>query len=74
MWKMFVSAFKLFITDRLLRDPRMVAELWLVSWVASALMVIVLVKAGVPLWLTVAIVALGAGASQPYLFKNIKFK
>jgi hypothetical protein len=31
------------------------------------------VKAGVPLWIAVTLVALTAGVLQPYLFKNLKY-
>ena len=74
MWKMFLNALKLFLKGKLFRDPHAVLKKWLIGCVVSLLAVIILAKAGVPLWLTVTIVAFGSGALQPWLFRNLKYK
>lgn len=74
MWKMFLNALKLFLKGKLFRDPHAVLKKWLIGCVVSLLAVIILAKAGVPLWLTVVMVAFGSGALQPWLFRNLKYK
>jgi len=41
--------------------------------VVALVALVVLVKLGVPLWLSVMLVSLLAGGMQPFLFKNLKY-
>jgi hypothetical protein len=63
----------LFLKGKLFRDPIEVLKKWLIGLCVAPVAVVVLAKIGVPLWLAVVIAALGAGALQPYLFKNLKY-
>ena len=73
MWDMFRNSLLLFIKGKLFRDPRMVARQWLIGLAVALVTLVVLAKLGLPLWLAVALAAFGAGALQPFLFKNLKY-
>ncbi len=73
MWDMFLNSLRLFLKGKLFREPRAVLKKWLVGFVLTLLAVVVPAKLGVPLWVTVVITALGVGALQPYLFKDLKY-
>lgn len=73
MWDMFFNSLKLFFKGKLFREPAQVARQWLIGFVAALLVLVVLVKLGVAVWLAVVLVALGAGALQPWLFRNLKY-
>jgi hypothetical protein len=73
MWDMFLYSLKLFIKGKLFREPGQVVRQWLIGFVAAVLLLPVLVKLGVALWLAVVLVALGTGALQPWLFRNLKY-
>ena len=73
MWDMFSNSFRLFLKGKLFRDPREVAKKWLISLIAALVVVVILGYAGVPLWLAVIIASFGAGALQPYLFRDLKY-
>lgn len=73
MWDMFLNSLKLLFRGKLFRDPRAVAKRWFIGFVVSLVAVIALAKAGLPIWLTVLVVALGTGLLQPYLFKDLKY-
>jgi hypothetical protein len=73
MASMIFNVLKLFVSGRLFRDPWDVVKQWLLGFFTSVTALVILASAGVPLWLTIMIVALGVGALQPYLFKDIKY-
>jgi hypothetical protein len=73
MWDMFTNSMKLFVKGKLFRDSRAVLRQWVIGFAASLVALVVLAKIGLPLWLCVAAVALGVGALQPLLFKNLKY-
>lgn len=73
MWGMFLNTLKLFLKGKLFREPRAVLKKWFIGFAVTLVALLVLVKAGVPLWLTIVIASVGAGALQPYLFKNLKY-
>jgi hypothetical protein len=73
MWDMFANTFTLFIKGKLFRNPREVTKKWLIGFVVALVAVVLLARVGVPLWLAVVISALGTGALQPYLFRNLKY-
>jgi hypothetical protein len=73
MWAIFSSSVRLFARGKLFRDPRAVLRQWAIGFVAAAAGLVALVKLGAPLWLGVSLVAVLAGALQPFLFKNLKY-
>lgn len=73
MWSMFLNSFKLFCKGKLFREPLEVFKQWLIGFVASAVLLIVLVKLGLALWLALVLVAIGVGALQPWLFRDLKY-
>ena len=73
MWGMLTNWLRLLFRGRLFRDPRMVLRQWLIGVAMSCVAVVVLARLGLPLWLTVALVALAAGTLQPFLFKHLKY-
>jgi hypothetical protein len=73
MWAMFTGSLRLFIKGKLFRDPRQVARQWLIGVAATFIAMMVLAQIGAPLWLAVIAAALGGGALQPYLFKDLKY-
>jgi hypothetical protein len=70
---MFVNSLKLFVKGKLFREPRQVLRQWLIGFAVSLAGVVVLAQVGLPLWLAIAIAALGSGALQPFLFKDLKY-
>ena len=74
MLDMIVNTLKLFLHGKLFRDPWSVLRQWLIGFVITVTSLVVLVSVGMPLWLSIMIVALGVGALQPYLFKDIKYR
>ena len=74
MWSMFVSSLTLFFKGKLFREPRRVAQQSVIGAVIAAMLLVGLTLAGVPLLVALAIAAVVAGALQPYLFKDLKFK
>jgi hypothetical protein len=73
MWDMFNNSLRLFVKGKLFREPGAVFRRWLIGFGASLAAFVVFVKLGVPLWIAVTVVALGAGGLQPYLFKHLKY-
>lgn len=73
MWDMFQNSLTLFFKGKLFREPMQVLKQWLIGLVIAVLALIVLVKLGVALWLAVLVVAIGVGALQPWLFRNLKY-
>ena len=73
MWDMFLNSLKLFVKGKLFREPGQVARQWLIGFVVALVVFVALVKLGVALWLAVVVVASGAGAAQPWLFRNLKY-
>jgi hypothetical protein len=73
MWGMFIDSLRLFVKGKLFREPGAVFRRWLIVFGVALVAVIGFVKAGVPLWIAVTLVALTAGVLQPYLFKNLKY-
>lgn len=73
MWPIFVNSLKLFFKGRLFRDPKAVAQRWLVGFGAAFAAVLALGMVGAPVWLAVALPALGVGLAQPYLFRDLKY-
>lgn len=73
MWDMFSNSLTLFLKGKLFREPGEVLKKWLIGFAVSLVALIVLAKVGLPLWLAVVIAAAGAGALQPYLFKDLKY-
>ena len=73
MWEMLSNYLQLFVKGKLFRDPAAVFRQWLIGFAVSLAAFVILAKLGVALWIAVTVVALGAGALQPYLFKNLKY-
>lgn len=73
MWDMFRNWLKLFFQGRLLCEPGQVARQWLFGFVVAPVVFVALVKPCAALGLTVVVVALGAGATQPCLLRNLKY-
>ena len=73
MWSMFVNSMTLFFKGRLFRDPRQVLRQWAIGFGVTLVVVLVLAKAGLPIWLAVALAAITGGALQPWLFKDLKY-
>lgn len=73
MWDMFFNSSKLFFKGKLFRDPRAVLRQWLIGLVLTMIVLVILAKVGVPMWLAILVAALGGGALQPWLFRDLKY-
>lgn len=73
MWDMFLNSLKLFLKGKLFREPKRVLRQWLIGLLVALAALVVLVKLGLAVWLAVLLVSLGAGALQPWLFKDLKY-
>lgn len=73
MVRMLMDALKLFVKGQLFREPLVVMRLWAIGTALTLAVMIALFKLGVPLWLAVGVSALGGGALQPWLFRDLKY-
>jgi hypothetical protein len=73
MWDMFSNSLRLFVKGKLFREPGAVLRQWSIGFGVSVAAILILVKLGVPLWISVIVAALAVGFLQPYLFKNLKY-
>jgi hypothetical protein len=73
MWEMFSSSLQLLLKGKLFREPGAAMRQWSIGFAGSIVALVALVKLGLPLGLVVVIVAILAGLSQPFLFKNLKY-
>ena len=73
MWDAFSNALSLFVKGKLFRDFNQVVKQTLIGNAVAAVLLIVLAKVGLPLYVTVPLVGIIAGALQPWLFKDLKY-
>jgi hypothetical protein len=73
MWEMTQNSIALFFRGKLFADPGKVARQLLIGIVVTAVLLIGLAEAGVPLWLAALVAALIGGGLQPYLFKDLRY-
>lgn len=74
MFDMFWNSVVLFLKGKLFHDLPKVMMLAGIGITVAAVILIVLAKAGVPLWLAVIVASLCAGALQPRLFRDLKYR
>jgi hypothetical protein len=70
---MLFNVLSLFMRGKLFRDLNAVLRLQAVGVVISAFLLVVLKLAGVPLWTAIFVSSVIAGATQPWLFKDLKY-
>lgn len=73
MWDMFTNSLKLFLKGKLFREPLAVLRQWLIGLAITLVAIVAVTGLGVSLWVGVPVVALFAGALQPWLFRNLKY-
>lgn len=73
MWDLFNSSLRLLLKGKLFREPLAALRQWSIGFTGSLVAMVLLVKLGLPLGVAVVLVAVAAGLSQPYLFKNLKY-
>ncbi|ULA62449.1 MAG: hypothetical protein LZF86_20047 [Nitrospira sp.] len=74
MFDMFCNSVQLFLKGKLFHDLPKVAMLAGVGIGLAAAIVIALVKMGCSLWVAVAAAGFCAGALQPRLFRDLKYR
>lgn len=74
MFDMFWNSVVLFLKGKLFHDLQKVMMLAGVGMAVAAVILIVLAKVGLPLWLAVVVASLCAGALQPRLFRDLKYR
>lgn len=74
MWEMAKSSIVLFAQGKLFADPAKVFRQIALAAFASLVLMVVLVKIGVPLAVAATIAGLAGGALQPYLFKDLRYR
>ena len=74
MFDMFINSVTLFLQGKLFQDLGKVIQQAVIGIVIAAVLLIIAVKAGLALWLSVVLSSLIAGAIQPYLFKDLKYR
>lgn len=74
MWDLAKSSIILFLQGRLFAEPMMVVRQTAIGAVITAIILIILAKSGLPLAASAAIAGLIGGATQPYLFKDLKYR
>ncbi|MER8465839.1 hypothetical protein [Mesorhizobium sp. M1396] len=74
MLEMVRSSIVLFFRGKLFADPGKVYRQTALGAAVTAVLLVVLVKAGAPLAAAALVAGLIGGALQPYLFKNLKYR
>jgi hypothetical protein len=74
MFDMFWNSVLLFLRGRLFQDTNKVMMRAGLGATVCALLLIVLVKAGLAMWVSVVLTSLIAGALQPRLFRDLKYR
>lgn len=74
MWNFAFASMKLFLAGKLFQHPATVFRLSVLGAAITALLAIGLTLAGLPLYGATGLAALGGGALQPFLFKNLKYR
>lgn len=74
MFDMFKTSIWLFLQGKLFQDPGKVMIQTLLGVAFTALVLVGLVKAGVPILGAAAAAGFLGGALQPYLFRNLKYR
>ncbi len=74
MLDMFLNSATLFLQGRLFQDLDSVLKQAYIGIAITVVLLIFLVKLGLPLWLAIIATSLISGALQPYLFKDLKYK
>lgn len=74
MWAMTQNSIVLFFRGKLFAEPGKVFQKVLIGIAVTALLLIALAKAGVPLWAAALAAALIGGGLQPYLFRNLRYR
>ena len=74
MFDMFINGATLFFKGKLFQDNAKVISQMLLGIVITAVLLVILTKTSLPLWLSGIIAGFVAGAGQPWLFRNLKFR
>lgn len=74
MLAMAKSSIILFFRGKLFAEPGKVYRQMAIGAGVTAVLLVVLAKAGMPLAAAAALACLIGGALQPYLFKNLKYR
>jgi hypothetical protein len=74
MWQLARTSIVLFLQGRLFKDPGRVMLQMAIGILFTALIVIGLTRAGVPLILATAAAGFFGGMLQPLLFRNLKYR
>jgi hypothetical protein len=74
MFEMARSSMTLFFQGRLFAEPGKVYRQTAIGAVATAVIVIVIGKLGLPLAVAAAAAGFIGGALQPYLFKDLRYR
>ena len=74
MWTMATSSMSLFFRGKLFADPAAAYRQLAIGIAVTAIPMIGLGLAGVPLWIAALISGLIGGALQPYLFKDLRYR
>lgn len=74
MLEMAKSSITLFFRGKLFSEPAKVYRQTAIGATITALLVVGLAKAGLPVAAAAGLASLIGGALQPYLFKNLKYR
>ena len=74
MLEMAKTSILLFMRGRLFQDPRKVGRQVAIGGLVTALLLLVLAEAGLPLIAAAVVAGLLGGGLQPYLFRDLKYR
>lgn len=74
MWEMAKSSIILFLKGKLFAEPAKVYRQTAIGALATAALLVILAKIGVPVIVAAAVAGLIGGAVQPYLFKDLRYR
>lgn len=74
MFDMFWNSVLLFFKGKLFHDFPKVLMLAGIGMAVAAVILVAMAHMGAPLWLAVAVAGLCAGALQPRLFRDLKYR
>lgn len=74
MWEMAKSSVSLFFKGKLFAEPGKAYTQIAIGIAVTALLLVGIVKIGLPLWAGGLAAGLVGGALQPYLFKDLRYR
>jgi Na+-transporting NADH:ubiquinone oxidoreductase subunit NqrB len=74
MWAMTQNSISLFFRGKLFAEPFKAYRQIAIGVFVTAVLLVALAKAGIPIWIAAPVASAVGGALQPYLFRNLRYR